>query len=71
MRLDPITSFTVERYQKKRIDAGSANGTVNRELATLSHQNRQYPCTGITQRLSKGAGSHAAITRRKTGITGP
>jgi hypothetical protein len=34
MRLDAITSFMVERYKKKRIDAGSANGTVNRELAT-------------------------------------
>jgi integrase len=37
MRLDAITSFMVDRYKKKRIDAGSANGTVNRELATLSH----------------------------------
>jgi hypothetical protein len=59
MRLDAITSFMVERYKKKRIHAGSANGTVNRELATLSHQNRQHPCTEITQRLSKGAGSNA------------
>ena len=37
MRLDAITSFTVDRYKKKRIDAGAANGTINRELATLSH----------------------------------
>src|SRR5947207_102157 len=37
MRLDAITSFTVDRYKRKRLDAGSANGTVNRELATLSH----------------------------------
>jgi integrase len=37
MRLDAITTFTVDRYKKKRIDAGAANGTVNRELATLSH----------------------------------
>jgi integrase len=36
MRLDAITSFTVDRY-KKRIDAGAASGTINRELATLSH----------------------------------
>ena len=70
MRLDAITSFMVERYKKKRIDAGSANGTVNRELATLSHQNRQHPCTGITQGLSKGAGSNARNRRKKTGITG-
>jgi len=37
MRLDAVTSFTVDRYKKKRIDAGAANGTINRELATLSH----------------------------------
>jgi integrase len=37
MRLDGITRFTVDRYKKKRIDAGAANGTINRELATLSH----------------------------------
>jgi integrase len=36
-RLDAITSFTVDRYKKKRIDSGAANGTINRELATLSH----------------------------------
>jgi hypothetical protein len=65
MRLDAITSFMVERYKKKRIDAGSANGTVNRELATLSHQNRQHPCTGITQGLSKGAGSNARNQEEK------
>lgn len=37
MRLDAITSFTVDRYKKKRIDAGVANATINRELATLSN----------------------------------
>jgi len=38
MRLDTITKFTVDRYKKRRIDAGgAANGTINRELATLSH----------------------------------
>jgi integrase len=37
MRLDAITSFTVDRYKKKRLDAGAANATINRELATLSH----------------------------------
>ena len=35
-RLDAITSFTVDRYKKRRIDHGAAAGTVNRELATLS-----------------------------------
>ena len=37
MRLDAITSFTVDRCKKKRIDAGVANATINRELATLSN----------------------------------
>jgi integrase len=37
MRLDAISTFAVDRYKKKRVDAGAANGTINRELATLSH----------------------------------
>jgi integrase len=37
MRLDAMAGFTVDRYKKKRIDAGAANATINRELATLSH----------------------------------
>jgi integrase len=37
MRLDAITSFAVDRYKKSRIDAKAANGTINRELATLSN----------------------------------
>jgi integrase len=36
-RLDTITNFTVDRYKKRRLDAGATNGTINRELATLSH----------------------------------
>jgi integrase len=36
-RLDAITGFAIERYKKTRADDGAANGTVNRELATLSH----------------------------------
>lgn len=36
-RLDAITTFTVDRYKRKRTAAGAANATVNRELATLSH----------------------------------
>ena len=36
-RLDAITTFTVDRYKKRRTDAGATNGTINRELATLSH----------------------------------
>ena len=27
----------VDRYKKRRLDTGATNGTVNRELATLSH----------------------------------
>jgi integrase len=37
MRLDSITSFTIEKYKKRRLDRGAAAATVNRELATLSH----------------------------------
>ena len=36
-RLDAITSFTVERYKKLRQEAGTTDGTINRELATLTH----------------------------------
>ena len=36
-RLDAITTFTVDCYKKRRLDADATNGTVNRELATLSH----------------------------------
>lgn len=35
--LDAITTFTVDRFKKRRKDDGAANGTVNRQLATLSH----------------------------------
>lgn len=37
MRLDAITDFTVGKFKKIRLDQGAAAGTVNRELATLSH----------------------------------
>lgn len=36
-RLNAITTFTVDRYKKKRKVAGAAEGTINRELTTLSH----------------------------------
>lgn len=32
-----ISRFTIDRYKKRRIEEGAAAGTVNRELATLSH----------------------------------
>ena len=37
MRLDGISSFAIEKYKKRRTEAGAAAATVNRELATLSH----------------------------------
>jgi integrase len=36
-RLNAITTFTVDRYKKKRKVVGAAEGTINRELTTLSH----------------------------------
>jgi hypothetical protein len=36
-RLDAISTFTVDRYKRRRLDAGATNGTINLELATLSH----------------------------------
>ena len=36
-RLDSITTFTVDRYRKRRVDAGASKATINRELTTLSH----------------------------------
>ncbi len=35
-RLSGITSFTVDRYKKRRQEVAATNGTINRELATLS-----------------------------------
>jgi hypothetical protein len=37
MRLDGILAFAIEKYKKRRTEAGAAAATVNRELATLSH----------------------------------
>jgi integrase len=36
-RLETISTFTVDRYKRRRLDTGASNGTVNLELATLSH----------------------------------
>jgi integrase len=36
-RLDTISTFTVDRYKRRRLDIGATNGTINLELATLSH----------------------------------
>ena len=35
--LSSISTFDIERYKKFRLDAGTAPGTINRELAVLSH----------------------------------
>jgi integrase len=37
VRLDAISTFTVDRYKKKRQTDGAAASTINRELASLSH----------------------------------
>jgi integrase len=36
-RIDTISTFTVDRYKRRRLDMGATNGTINLELATLSH----------------------------------
>jgi integrase len=36
-RLASISTFTVDRYKRRRLDEGASNGTINLELATLSH----------------------------------
>jgi integrase len=35
--LNKISSFDIERYKKYRIEEGASKGTINRELAVLSH----------------------------------
>jgi hypothetical protein len=35
MRLDGISGFPIEKYKKRRLDAGATAATVKRELATL------------------------------------
>ncbi|MGH8644401.1 MAG: tyrosine-type recombinase/integrase [Gammaproteobacteria bacterium] len=35
--LSKVSTFDVERYKKERLEAGITPGTLNRELATLSH----------------------------------
>jgi integrase len=37
LRLDAISEFAIDTYKKRRKDQCAANGTVNRELTTLSH----------------------------------
>ncbi len=35
--LDTMSTFTIDRYKRRRVEAGASTGTVNLELATLSH----------------------------------
>jgi integrase len=37
MRLDAVSTFTVDRYRKRRGGEGASPATINREIATLSH----------------------------------
>ena len=62
-RLGAITSFTVDRYKKRRKETGACNGTINRELATLSQLFnkalewkwiRAHPCKITKLQESKG-----------------
>jgi hypothetical protein len=64
LRLDAITDFAIDTYKKRRKDQGAANGTVNRELSTLSHL--FYCCRMALDR--PGAGAHwQAFARRRRG----
>jgi integrase len=36
-RVDQLKEFALRTYRKKRLDSGSSEATVNREMATLSH----------------------------------
>ena len=52
--LDKITGFDIERYKKSRQEEGSANGTINRELAALSQLfTKAEEWRGITHRPAR------------------
>jgi integrase len=36
-RIDRLSEFSLKHYRKKRLSAGAADATINREFATLSH----------------------------------
>jgi hypothetical protein len=55
--LDKITSFDVERNKKERLEQEAKPGTVNRELAALSHLFTTYLTTDQIQRLLEAARS--------------
>ncbi len=52
--LSKISTFEIARYRKHRKDAGAADGTVNRELAVISHMfNKAVEWGWITHRPAK------------------
>ncbi len=62
-RLNSITTFTVDRYRKRRAEAGSSKATINREFTTLSHLFnkavewkwlRAVPCKVIKEKEGRG-----------------
>ena len=68
-KLEKLSTFLIDRYKKDRRDAGAADGTVNRELATLSHflnkasewnWLQDKPCK--IRKLSEGPGRIIALT---------
>ena len=68
-RLDAITTFTVDRYKKRRSETGACNGTINLELATLSHlfnKATEWGCLKALpcriRMLPKGQGRIIALT---------
>jgi len=71
-RLDTISTFTVDRYKRRRVEEGAANGTVNLELGTLSHLLRRavewrwikaLPCK--LNHLDRPAGRIIALTEEQ------
>lgn len=66
-RADKITTHMVQRYVRDRLSGGSAQATVNRELATLSHLFKRmvewkWIKSDDAPRISKGAEPVKAIT---------
>lgn len=73
-RLDTISTFTVDRYKRQRRNADASNGTINLELATLSHLInravewgwlRSSPCK--IHLLEKAPGQIIALTDAQAG----
>lgn len=74
MPLDAVTGDAIEIYTKKRRDAGAAPGTINRELATLSHLLRRavdwrWIATNPTKvaKLDEGEGRREVLSEAEAG----